>query len=181
METTKNEMSEYEKHFFNKLSNYLDTKIYFYGSIQRSDYFPGSSDIDVDIFSDNMSTTISKLQHFFAVKHNEFKKVVYKLRTSNKIVHGYKFKYNDPLNKLNTEFSIYDEKYKDVILMEHGSRLTMPFYTSWILIILKYFFYNLGILPKEYFIYLKNLAIDSIDGKNAIFIVIEIPKDKTKN
>ena len=178
METTKNKLSEYEENFFFKLSNYLDTKLYFYGSIQRNDYFPGSSDIDVDVFSDNMTTTISKLQHFFGVKKSEFKKIVYKVRTSNKIIHGYKYKYNDPLNKLNTEFSIYDEKYKDVVLLEHGSRIIIPFYISWMLIILKYLYYNVCIIPKKIYYYLKNKVIDSVDGKNAIFVVIEIPKDK---
>jgi len=177
METTKNEMPEYAKHFFNKLSNYLDTKLYFYGSIQRNDYFPGSSDIDVDIFTDNINSTISKMQHFIGAKRSEFKKVVYKLRTSNKVIHGYKFKYDDLHNNLKTEFSIYDEKNKNEILVEHGSRISIPFYISWMLISLKYLYYNVGIIPQTYYNYLKNKIIDSVDGKNAIFVVIEIPKD----
>ena len=53
METTKNEMSPYAKQFFDKLSKYLDNKFYFYGSIQRLDYFPEYSDIDADLFTDN--------------------------------------------------------------------------------------------------------------------------------
>ena len=40
METTKNKMPPYAKQFFYNLSNYLDTQIYYYGSIQRNDYFP---------------------------------------------------------------------------------------------------------------------------------------------
>ena len=52
METTRNELSKNEKKFFEELSNYLETPILFFGSIQRSDYFPGKSDIDVDIFTD---------------------------------------------------------------------------------------------------------------------------------
>ena len=65
METTKNEMDAYSKNFFLKLGNYLDTQLYYYGSIQRHDYFPGKSDIDVDLFTDNSSSTIIKLQNFF--------------------------------------------------------------------------------------------------------------------
>jgi hypothetical protein len=177
METTKNEMTEYAKHFFEKLSNYLDTKLYFYGSIQRNDYFPGVSDIDVDIFTDNMNSTISKMQHFIGVKRIEFKKVVYKLRTSNKVIHGYKFKYDDLNNNLKTEFSIYDENNKNEILVEHGSRISIPFYISCMLISLKYLYYNLGIIPQIYYTYLKNRIMNSVDGKNAIFVVIEVPKD----
>jgi len=181
METTKNEMPEYAKHFFNKLSNYLDTKLYFYGSIQRNDYFPKSSDIDVDLFTDNINSTISKLQHFFNVKRDEFKKIFYRLRESKKVVHGYKFKYKEESKFFSTEISIYDEKYKDAILQEHSSRIMMPEYLSWLLIILKYIYYNIGIIPKTYYYYLKNKIIDSVDGKDATFVVIEIPKDDTKD
>jgi predicted nucleotidyltransferase len=61
METTRNNLTPYSKHFFDSLSNYLDTKLYFFGSIQRRDYFPNSSDIDVDIFTDNEPGTILKI------------------------------------------------------------------------------------------------------------------------
>ena len=67
METTTNNLSPYESIFFNKLSNYLDTKLLFFGSIQRYDYFPGVSDIDVDIFTDNVSRTISQIQNYLHI------------------------------------------------------------------------------------------------------------------
>ena len=58
MEITKNELSPFEKAFFQKLSEYLNEPIYFYGSIQRDDYFPQLSDIDIDIFSYNEKDTV---------------------------------------------------------------------------------------------------------------------------
>ena len=181
METTKNEMPEYAKHFFNKLSNYLDTKLYFYGSIQRNDYFPKSSDIDVDLFTDNMNSTISKLQHFFGVKRDDFKKFVYNLHKTNKIVFGYKIKYKDLDKNFITEISIYDEKYKAEIILEHNSKSILPFYISWLLIILKYFYYDLNIIPKEYYKYFKRIVMNyMIEGTDVEFITIEIPKDKSQ-
>ena len=78
METTKNEMDTYSKNFFLKLGNYLDTQIYYFGSIQRNDYFPGKSDIDVDLFTDNSSSIIVKLQNFLGVEKYKFKKFVFK-------------------------------------------------------------------------------------------------------
>ena len=93
METTKNKMPIYATQFFDKLSNYLDTKLYFFGSVQRNDYFPESSDIDVDVFTDNESSTITKLQNFLGVQRYEFKKFIYKLHKSNKLVHGKKIEY----------------------------------------------------------------------------------------
>jgi predicted nucleotidyltransferase len=64
METTKNGLSPYEKTFFDKMRNYISLPIYFFGSVQRPDYFPGLSDIDIDIFTFDEKTTIIKLQKF---------------------------------------------------------------------------------------------------------------------
>ena len=55
------------KIFFKQLQNYLDTDIYFYGSVNRTDYVPGKSDIDVAIFTDNEYSVITKLQHFLKI------------------------------------------------------------------------------------------------------------------
>ena len=157
MEYTKNEMPTYAKQFFYKLGNYLDTKIYYYGSIQRNDYFPNSSDIDVDIFTDNKASCISKLQTFLGVKSYQFKNFVYKLHKTNKIVYGKKVNYQEPENNFHTEISIYDEKYKTEILAEHNSKMILPFYVSILLIILKYLYYNLQILSKDNYKYYKRI------------------------
>ena len=78
METTKNKLSPYATTFFNKLGNYLDTKLYYYGSVQRNDYFNDDSDLDVAIFTDNVSSMLSKINNFLNVKKYEFKKFVWK-------------------------------------------------------------------------------------------------------
>ena len=109
METTKNEMPQYAKEFFFKLGMYLDTPIYYFGSVQRADYFPTSSDIDVDLFSDNESSIIIKLQNFLGLEKYKFKKFVYKLHKTQKIVYGHKVKYEDPSNNFFTEISIYND------------------------------------------------------------------------
>jgi hypothetical protein len=176
MEYTKNEMPPYAKNFFFKLGNYLDTKIYYYGSIQRSDYFPNSSDIDVDIFTDNESSTISKLQNFLGVKSYKFKKFIYKLHKSNKIVNGKKVKYHDPEHNFNTEISIYNEKYKTEILSEHNSKMILPFYVSILLIILKYFYYNLQILSKDNYKCCKRFIINyMVEGEDVEFVTTDLP------
>jgi predicted nucleotidyltransferase len=126
METTKNELSPYANDFFNKLKNYLNTKLYFFGSIQRYDYFPKKSDIDVDIFTDNETKTISQIQNFLNIEKKKIKKFVYKFNnTTNseyKLVSGYKIKYSEPENSLFVEFSIYNEKYKE-FMKEHADPL----------------------------------------------------------
>ena len=44
-ETTLNPLTPYQENFFKKLSIALDTKIYYYGSVQRFDYFPGYNNV----------------------------------------------------------------------------------------------------------------------------------------
>ena len=175
METTKNSLSSYASMFFNKLSVYLDTPLYFYGSIQRIDYFPNSSDIDVDIFTHNESTTITQMQNFFNNDKKKFKKFVYRLHVNKKLVTGYKIMYKDPKNALNVEFSIYNEKFKEDILNEHGRKTHLPYFITIFLLILKYFYYELSILPKYIYKPIKQFFMNTcVDGSDAEFVVIDM-------
>ena len=175
METTKNELPPYAKSFFNKLSKYLDNKIYFFGSIQRSDYLPNSSDIDADLFTDNVNSTILQLQNFLGVKKYKFRRFVYKLHKTNKLVHGHKIEYEDISNNFITEISIYNNKDKDEVLLEHNSKSIFPFYISFFLIILKYFYYKFGIISNSTYIYFKKLLMNyMIEGKDIEFVGIDI-------
>ena len=181
METTKNKLSPYETIFFNKLSNYLDTKLYFFGSIQRYDYFPGVSDIDVDIFTDNVSRTISQIQNYLHIDKNSTSKFIYKIdkeKSKYELVKGHKIKYEDRENSLKVEFSIYDEKLKELILTEHTRKQNLPFLVSLFLVILKYLYYTVCIIPKFIYKFLKNFLMNTcIDGKDAEFVVVDIEKE----
>ena len=119
METTYNNLSNYEEIFFNKLRNYLNTKIYFFGSIQRDDYFPGKSDIDVEIFTTNESSTIIQLQNFLGVERSEIKRLYF--LKNNELIFCNKVKYEEPENKLFVEICIINEKYKNkkLIIIKH--------------------------------------------------------------
>ncbi len=165
MEDTKYKLTDKQKNFFNKISNYLDTKLYYFGSIQRHDYFPGSSDIDVDIFTENETSTIAKLSNILNENKNNFKKTLWRLNSTGEIVNGYKFLYRDKINNLVVEFSIYNEKYKDEITKEHTSKQEIPFYATILLIILKFLFYKLHIIPDEWYIKGKRFILSPLIGK----------------
>jgi hypothetical protein len=174
MEYTKNELSSYESNFFNKLKNYIDKPIFFYGSIQREDYFPQLSDIDIDIFSDNINSTLSLLQTFLNINKTEFKKSLYKMDKTNIVIPGYKYKYTDNENNLIVEMSVYDEKYKEEILKEHNSKNNLPIHITIMLIIIKILHYNLGILPIYYYSRLKKFITNTCyDNNNAEFFVLD--------
>jgi hypothetical protein len=175
METTKQKLSTNHSIFFTKLSEYLDTKIYYFGSIQRYDYFPKYSDIDVDIFTENETSTISKMQHFLHKEKYQFKKFIYRLGKSKKLVEGYKISYKKKEQNLNVEFSIYNEKFKEDVLEEHKRKMDLPFYVSFFLILLKFIYYNFGIIPTFIYYKIKQFLINiCIDGQNTEFVVIDL-------
>jgi len=181
METTKNNLPPNIIHFFKKLSNYLDTKLMFFGSVQRADYLPGSSDIDVDIFTDNVKSTIIKVQHFLKVKKTKFKRFVWKLNNSQRVAYGYKIMYKNPEEKLAAEFSIYDEKFKDDILKEQLAKIDIPLYISWMLIFLKILHYNLEIISKETYKMYKKIILSYMIGlPEDNFVVLETTTDTLK-
>ena len=155
METTNNKLPDNVVLFFKELSEYLDTKILYFGSVQRGDYFPGKSDIDVDIFTDNENSIMTKMQHFMNIDKKKFKNFVWRLNHNNTIAHGHKVMYKNEEHNFNAEFSIYNEKYKQVILKEHLAKTILPFYATWMLIILKFFHYTIPLLDYKTFSYLK--------------------------
>ena len=118
METihSNNRLSEHASDFFNRLRDYLDTKLYFYGSILRTDYLPGQSDIDVDIFTDNEAQIISQMSAFLHIPKQKFKKIILQSYITNRLIYGHKVVYDDPENSLKAEFAIYNEKNKREIL-----------------------------------------------------------------
>ncbi len=173
MEYTRNKLPEKVQSFFNKMSKYINSKIYFYGSIQRRDYLINNSDIDICVFTDNTQTMIHKIQHFLHLKKDTFKKIMWTAYPSNTIVYGYKTKYKnkDPLIKL--EITIYNEKYKNAILQQHIIKSDLPFYTIFFLIILKFMYYTLRLISKNQFIYYKNKITSISVGlpDNKLFII----------
>lgn len=178
METTKNKIPESAKIFFDNLSEYLDTKLLYFGSVQRDDFFPGKSDIDIDIFTENIDSTIVKMQQKMKIPKNKFKKIVWRLRYNGRMVNGYKTQYTDPNGEFIAEFSIYNSKFKDDVLVEHIGKTIVPFYVTWMLLFLKVLYYNLGIISKNVFNYSKKKILSICLGTpDDEFIVLD-PKLK---
>ena len=78
-------------------------------------------------------------------------------------------------NKIILEISVYNEKYKEIILNEHRSKFNLPLYIIMVLIILKYLHYNLGILPLNYYSKLKKFLTNSCyDNNKSEFLVLDV-------
>lgn len=175
METTKNKLSPYASMFFNRLSNYLETTLYFYGSIQRNDYIPDKSDIDVDVFSENINSTMTKMQNLLGVEKYKFKKFIYKI--DNKIVIGHKISIKEPEHHFRCEISIFDVKFKQLVLYEHTRKFKLPILTSIGIQILKFLYYQLGLIPVNYFKIIKEYLMNSAFDKKAEFLIIDNKKE----
>jgi hypothetical protein len=171
METTKNDLPPNTKKFFYNLSEYLDTKLLYYGSVQRSDYVPGKSDIDVIIFTDNEFSLMNKLQHYLHLNKKSFKKIIYVIDDTT--TYGYKVKYKNNDEDIRAEFSIYNEKFRDIITKEHTKKFTLPIYVSVLLYILKTFYYRIPILTKSFYIDTKKSLLNFIDNPNTKFMVLD--------
>jgi hypothetical protein len=163
-------LTDSQKDFFNKLSIYIDKPIYFYGSISRSDYLPGKSDIDIDIFTDNESSTIYMLCNYLNLNKKNFRKSVYKI--NSKMVYGYKGKYEDEMNNIKIEISVYNNKYKHIVLQDQESNIVLPLYVTIILIIAKFLYYNLGILSKDMYRKCKQYLMNK--GGELKFILVDL-------
>ena len=176
MEHTKNKLSKEETIFFEELSSYIDRKLYFFGSIQREDYYKGKSDIDVDIFTDNMTETLVKLQHFLQMDKTKIKHFIWRLNSNNRLVRGNKIMYKSNIEQspFIVEFSIYDEKIKNDILKEHNSKVILPFYITYLLIILKMFHYSFNIMNRSYYSYIKKKLLSyGIGLPNDEFVILD--------
>ena len=81
--------------------------------------------------------------------------------------------YEEPENNFKTELSVYDIKYKDDILYEHGRKQNLPFFVSMMLIIIKFLYFNICIIPKNIYLDLKNYIVDLVDDDYKGFVTID--------
>lgn len=172
MTKTKNTLPDTTNNFLNNLSEYIQTPLYFYGSVQRNDFFPGSSDIDIDLFTHNEKSTINKLSNYLQIDKKDFKKVVWQ-NDKKRMIYGYKKYYKNESLDLKIEFSIYNEKYKKDVLESHEYKTNLPLHIVILLYLLKFAYYKLQIIDsKTYRKYKHYILTDLINYKNHIFVTI---------
>jgi predicted nucleotidyltransferase len=179
MNTLREDLPKHIKDFFRKIQDYLDTDLYFYGSVTRHDYIPNKSDIDVAIFTDNEYSTISKLQHVLHVKRSAFDKIVWKL--NGKMIYGYKIKC-EKYTGINCEIAIYNDEFKQTLLDDYTKPIKNKSIIVFVLLfLLKLFYYQIPLLPTPTYVMLKRLVLNRIiDNKESVFFVLK-PDDSLTN
>ena len=74
---------------------------------------------------------------------------------------------------IKTEISVYPHEYKNIVLHEHSSKVALPFYAEWMLVILKFLYYRLGVLSKSYYVPAKEFVLSSVIGwKSSEFVLL---------
>jgi hypothetical protein len=160
------------KKFFIDLQNYLDTELYFYGSVNRPDYVHGKSDIDVAIFTDNEYSTMAKLQHFLHVKREAFDKIVWKLE--GKMIYGYKIKCDKYTNS-KCEIAIYNNDFKDILISDMSKYNSIPFCIGILLFILKTLHYTFPILSSKTYSDYKRIIFNRlmVNKQDTVFFLLK--------
>jgi len=172
--TTYNKLPEQIVNFLQKVEHQIGYPLHFYGSVQRIDFILGKSDIDIDIFTHNSTSTVAMLHSILLQSQINMKKIACKLNTSNTLVYGQKISYINPINNTPFEFSIFNIKDKQKILKYHMSKTIIPSYISFFLIILKQLFYNLKLIPVSRFKTWKNFLMNHASSRsnNSLFVYL---------
>jgi hypothetical protein len=172
MNNIRNDFPPDLKKFFNDLKNYLDTDLYFYGSVNRPDYVHNKSDIDIAIFTDNENSMIIKIQHFLHVKKNAFDKVVWKIEGN--IIYGYKI-ICDKYTNSKCEIAIYNNDFKQLLLNEMKTYNSLPLYISIMLFILKTIYYTFPIISSNTYKLYKRIIFNRImiNKENSKFLLLK--------
>ena len=179
MDISQNNINEETQLFLDKLSNAIHEKLHFFGSVLTNDYYPNKSDIDIDIFSDNIATTKYNLYAFLNNHNNSKKDIVFKkfvfVTNKDKIINGIKTSYKNEENKIFLELNIFDTTIKENVLNERRYKQNFPFYVTVLYSIIKFCHYELNILSAPNYRSLKELCLNYlIGGKKIEFVNLEI-------
>ena len=80
------------------------------------------------------------------------------------VAFGHKIRYKNTDKNIAIEFSIYNENIKKHILEEHNKKVILPFYITWLLIIIKIIYYKLRLMDIEIFRIIKKKILSSFIG-----------------
>ena len=172
METTRQPLPPATQRFLDGLSDYIGEPLYFFGSVQRFDYIPGKSDVDIEVFADDEQTMMRKMSIYLHVDPDAFEKVVWKL--DGRFVYGYKLQYTH--KDIVAEFSLFNSRFKEAVQKEHYSKTDLPLWIIALLYVLKLAYYNLGIVPKHLYNVTKRFILNTLFlCDESLFLLIPPP------
>lgn len=167
-----NKLTYKQRIFLDKLSAYIETPLYFYGSIERPDYIIGKSDIDIDIFTDNIHSMIFKLQQYLNVPNDGVSNIRWKAITPyTKNFYCKKIRFKNKY--IDLEINIYEEKYKKNLKKVRDTKRNLPFFVIWLLYIVKVMYYQISIIPLSTYRIWKRFILGTLIGMQDEYYVLK--------
>ena len=133
------------------LEQFTNSKIHFFSSIERDDYFIGKSDIDVYFITPNVDDTLFKIKKFINNPNQKAYHAKWNTKfTIDNLPQEYTFeglciKLDNRIIQL--DINIYDEKYRQNLKLYHDSKhKTLSPFLVCCLIMLKSLYYNINLI-----------------------------------
>jgi hypothetical protein len=158
LEQIKNKLTKYQYEHFLELKEFLDLPLYFMGSIMRKDYIKGKSDLDVEIFTDNIRSTKLKIESKFNFYDRKEENAFIVYHINNIPFSGYK--YCNKIKLKDDSYIMYDLTLcnyvsKDIVLYNRFIESDMPFINLVFINILKFLYHYLNIIDNPTYSRLK--------------------------
>jgi hypothetical protein len=151
----KDKLSKEQYLYFLELQEKIELPLFFIGSITRNDYVPKRSDIDIEIFSDNIKSTKIKIESLFNYYNtrDENKLIVFEI--NNIPYSGYKYSYSIHGKENHFDLTLYKKVCQTELLYNRNIETNLNFIARTFFYILKFLHYNLNITSDNNYSYLK--------------------------
>lgn len=155
LEEVKDKLTKKQYNFFLRLKEHIDLPLYFLGSITRCDYIPDKSDLDVEVFTDNIDSTLLKMEYLFDYYERKIKRNFIVFEVNNVPVSGYKYYFKNDMDDIGFDFTLYKKASQNIILRQRIIEKDIPYLFSLFLIIIKILYYHLSIINNSIYSYIK--------------------------
>ena len=124
---------------------------------------------DAQVFLNNLKQYLDKPLYFYG----SIQRPDYMNGNDHTVIYGHKIMYTSKELSLPIEFAIYNEKNKKQVLYQHNSKVELPFYITFALLILKTIYYKLHLIEQPTYANIKHTILSTFIGrKNDYFIKI---------
>jgi len=141
--------------YFLELQEQLDLPLFFIGSIARSDFIQDKSDLDLEVFTDNMKSTKLKIESLFKYHQikNENRFITFSI--NNIPISGYKYLFKIARTNTYFDLTIYKKSCQELLLHHRGIEINIPFIVSVFFFIIKFLHFHLNVIDKKKYSYIK--------------------------
>ena len=142
----KDKLSKEQYSYFLELQEKIELPLFFIGSITRKDYIADRSDIDIEVFSDNVKSTKVKIECLFNYysKKDENKFIVFKI--NNVAFSGYKYSYSTLGKDNHFDLTLYKKVCQPELLYNRNIETNLNFFAVIFFSVIKFLHYNLNVI-----------------------------------